>query len=89
MVENHEKVETVLLTRLQVAKKCGCSVRTIDSWRSQGMPSVGRGAVVRFIWEEVVAWMKLPKVRVSDADAGKPLGATFVLDGQREQGTAE
>ena len=48
-----------ILTKKEVAKKLRVSVRTIDNLRkNHGLPCVIMGGLIRFIEEEIDAWLR-------------------------------
>lgn len=50
--------DPVLLTRQGLATALSCSLRKIDHLQTMGMPCLFVGRARRFIFAEVVAWLK-------------------------------
>lgn len=47
-----------LLKRKGLAAKLDCSLRTIDNLQASGMPCIYIGRSRRFVFSEVLAWLK-------------------------------
>ena len=51
-----------LLTRFDLARLLNCSVRNIDLFRENGLPSLKLGHLVRFRYNDVVQWLEAHRV---------------------------
>lgn len=56
--ENQSGQLVKLLKRSELAKSLSCSIRTIDNLQAQGMPCVRLGSSRRFIFTEVISWLR-------------------------------
>lgn len=53
-----DQTESVLLTRIGLAKALNCSKRKIDGLQAEGMPCIWLGRSRRFVFSEVLAWLR-------------------------------
>lgn len=52
------QTDSALLTRTDLAKALNCSKRKLDGLQGEGMPCIWIGRSRRFIFAEVVAWLR-------------------------------
>ena len=55
-----------LLTERELAARLKCSVPALRLWRRQGMPTRYLGRLVRFQFDQVLAWHEQRSVSVSE-----------------------
>lgn len=53
---NPAEMSEELLTRAELARRCGVHPRTVGHWIKDGIPRVGDGRTVRFPWEQCRDW---------------------------------